>query len=92
MDNYLDGGYHVSYLHKDLSSGLDIDSYQTLVGERFSLQKVKGSNTGQKERLGDRSIYAFLFPNMMINRYGPWMDTNVVLPLSNLKTHLIKQV
>lgn len=30
---------------------------------------------------GDReAAYAFVFPNLMINRYGPWMDTNVVVP------------
>jgi hypothetical protein len=23
-----------------------------------------------------------VFPNLMINRYGPWMDTNVVQPTS----------
>ena len=22
----------------------------------------------------------FLYPNFMINRYGPWMDTNLVVP------------
>ena len=27
-------------------------------------------------------MYAFIYPNIMINRYGPWMDTNVVVPLS----------
>ena len=31
-------------------------------------------------RLGDSALYAFVYPNLMINRYGPWMDTNVVLP------------
>ena len=81
VDNYLDGGYHVSFLHKDLTSGLDIDSYKTQVGERFSLQKVRGDNQGQqKDRLGGNSVYAFMYPNMMINRYGPWMDTNIVIP------------
>ena len=30
MDNYLDGGYHVSFLHKDLASGLDINSYRSI--------------------------------------------------------------
>jgi len=30
---------------------------------------------------GDRqAAYAFLYPNVMINRYGPWMDTNIVMP------------
>ena len=28
---------------------------------------------------GDReAAYAFLYPNLMVNRYGPWMDTNIV--------------
>lgn len=30
-DNYLDGGYHVPYAHKDLASGLQFDSYSTTV-------------------------------------------------------------
>ena len=25
-------------------------------------------------------MYAFIYPNLAINRYGPWMDTNVVVP------------
>jgi choline monooxygenase len=78
VDNYLDGGYHVSFLHKDLTSGLDIDSYKTEVSENFSLQKVQGN--GDQDRLGKNAVFAYLFPNMMINRYGPWMDTNVVFP------------
>ena len=139
MDNYLDGGYHVSFLHKDLASGLDINSYRlifsgpffktislnlpiskiwkyddtskyfieyisiifldrfkflfkshvlenidlyrTEVGDRFSMQKVKGDqDSDQSDRLAGNSVYAYLYPNMMINRYGPWMDTNIVVP------------
>ncbi len=26
--------------------------------------------------------YAFVFPNLMLNAYGPWVDTNVVAPLT----------
>ena len=88
VDNYLDGGYHVSFLHKDLTTGLDIDSYHTEMGERFSLQMCKGSDSessGQKDRLGSNAVFAYLYPNMMINRYGPWMDTNVVFPISQYK-------
>ena len=79
----MDGGYHVEYLHRDLTSGLDIDSYKTQVGQRFSLQKVKcPQDSAQKDRLAGNSVFAYLFPNMMINRYGPWMDTNIVMPKS----------
>ena len=53
----MDGGYHVSVLHKDLTAGLDIDSYKTEVEERFSMQKVKGSDSDneQADRLGKKS-------------------------------------
>ena len=39
MDNYLDGGYHVSFLHKDLTTGLDINSYETEVNDQEALRK-----------------------------------------------------
>lgn len=29
---------------------------------------------------GRPPAYVFVYPNLMINRYGPWMDTNVVRP------------
>ena len=38
IDNYLDGGYHVEVLHKDLTTALNIDSYSTEVGEGYSIQ------------------------------------------------------
>merc|ERR1712216_811412 len=39
------------------------------------------SSSTQLTRLGDSALYAFVYPNLMINRYGPWMDTNVVTPI-----------
>ncbi|XP_073276116.1 choline monooxygenase, chloroplastic-like [Primulina huaijiensis] len=43
----------------------------------------EGAETDNEEfvRLGSEALYAFVYPNFMINRYGPWMDTNFVLPL-----------
>ena len=32
------------------------------------------------ERLGDGALYAFVGPNLMMNRYGPILDINVVFP------------
>ena len=78
-DNYLDGGYHVEYLHPNLASQLDLDKYETLVEQHFSIQRC-GSD-GESERLGTGAVYAYLFPNLMINRYGNILDINLVLPL-----------
>lgn len=100
VDNYLDGGYHVSYLHKGLAGQLDLDSYKTEIFERYSIQSGAGatanadsadSKTGGdfSERIGDKVLYAWLYPNLMINRYGPMMDTNWVIPRGNAQTDVI---
>ena len=42
---------------------------------------LKACETPNAVYAGDRqAAYAFLYPNLMINRYGPWMDTNIVMP------------
>lgn len=79
-DNYLDGGYHVEYAHQGLAEGLDLPSYKTEIYDRNSVQFCRSK--GSDSRLGEEATYAFIYPNFMINRYGPWMDTNTVLPLA----------
>ncbi|KAJ1433429.1 Rieske [Sesbania bispinosa] len=91
-DNYLDGGYHVPYAHKGLASGLKLDSYSITMFERVSIQSCEGKSGKSEEnydRLGREAIYAFIYPNFMINRYGPWMDTNLVLPLGPNKCQVV---
>jgi choline monooxygenase len=78
-DNYLDGGYHVEYLHPRLASQLDLDQYETIVERHFSIQRCRSE--GDSERLGEGAVYAYLFPNLMMNRYGKILDINLVLPL-----------
>ncbi|GMU57430.1 MAG: diguanylate cyclase [Candidatus Xenobia bacterium] len=78
VDNYLDGGYHVSHLHHDLAAKLDLEGYKTELFDTLSVQSCAG---GEDARVGAEAVYAFLFPNFMLNRYGPWLDTNLVVPL-----------
>ena len=97
VDNYLDGGYHVSYLHKGLAGQLDLDSYQTEIFERYSIQSGAGAAAKKEgapgsdfsERIGERVLYAWIYPNLMINRYGPMMDTNWVIPRGHDETEVI---
>ncbi|KAK3007637.1 hypothetical protein RJ639_013105 [Escallonia herrerae] len=91
-DNYLDGGYHVPYAHKGLASGLKLESYSTTMYEKVSIQRCDVGQVETQEdfdRLGSKALYAFIYPNFMINRYGPWMDTNLVLPLGHRKCQVI---
>jgi choline monooxygenase len=89
VDNYLDGGYHVPYLHKGLDSVLDYGSYTIETGERYCLQSSPVIENGAKGaeaqtgavRKGERALYYWIYPNFMINWYEGVMDTNLVIPL-----------
>jgi choline monooxygenase len=95
VDNYLDGGYHVPYLHKGLDSVLSYTDYTITTGERYCLQTSPMSGGGQageetpSVRQGDRAFYYWIYPNFMINRYGGAMDTNLVIPRGVDRTEVI---
>lgn len=77
VDNYLDGGYHVPFAHKQLSSLLNLNQYKTVIDHpKTSVQYCSGT-----QRTEGDVVFAFIYPNLMINRYGPYMDTNLVEPI-----------
>ena len=86
VDNYLDGGYHVPHLHKGLSSVLDYRQYTIENEDRYCLQSSpmvtseEDAATGAT-RQGDRAWYFWQYPNLMINCYAGYMDTNYVVPV-----------
>jgi len=92
VDNYLDGGYHVAHLHADLAERLDLASYETVVHDWCVVQRVRGGaaqvGVGEGDasvgdfhgRIGEQATYVWLYPGLMLNRYGPWLDTNWVVP------------
>jgi choline monooxygenase len=43
---------------------------------------VASAAAGQPARVTGEATYLFLYPNFVVNRYGPWMDTNLTLPVS----------
>uniref|UniRef100_A0A0E0E5W8 Choline monooxygenase, chloroplastic n=1 Tax=Oryza meridionalis TaxID=40149 RepID=A0A0E0E5W8_9ORYZ len=59
--------------------------------ERVSVQRCESVQAEQNDfdRLGTKAIYAFVYPNFMINRYGPWMDTNLAVPLDATRCKVI---
>jgi choline monooxygenase len=86
VDNYLDGGYHVPYLHKGLSSVLDYKQYMIECEDRYCLQSSPMVSSDEDAataatRKGDRAWYFWQYPNLMINCYEGYMDTNYVVPL-----------
>ncbi|KAF2317227.1 hypothetical protein GH714_018245 [Hevea brasiliensis] len=60
--------------------------------EKVSIQRCEGGSARSEDdfvRLGSKALCAFIYPNFMINRYGPWMDTNLVLLLGPRKCQVI---
>ncbi len=86
VDNYLDGGYHVPHLHKGLNSVLDYKQYTIENEDRYCLQSspmvssTEDAATGST-RKGDRAWYFWQHPNLMVNCYAGYMDTNLVIPI-----------
>ena len=94
VDNYLDGGYHVPYLHKGLDSVLDYNNYMIENGKNHCLQWSPIVSEGAEAqtgavRKGDRALYYWIYPNFMINWYDGVMDTNLVLPRGVDQTEVI---
>ena len=57
-------------------------SYRSTLYPNASIQRTStASETESSDRLGTTdATYTFVYPNTMLNRYGPWLDTNVVVP------------
>jgi choline monooxygenase len=94
VDNYLDGGYHVPHLHKGLNSVLDYKQYTIENEDRYCLQSspMVSSDTDAATgaaRKGDRAWYFWQHPNLMINCYEGYMDTNLVIPVDVDHCHVI---
>jgi len=88
VDNYLDGGYHIPHMHPTLDAQLDMASYRTEIFEGYSIQSSRPAVASDgsidfeaSARIGEEALYVWLFPNFMLNRYGPCLDTNRVIPL-----------
>jgi choline monooxygenase len=83
VDNYLDGGYHIAHLHGHLASQLDLATYRTTLLERSNVQTCAPSGGGElADRIAGGATYAWIYPNVMLNRYGRMLDVNLVRPLA----------
>lgn len=92
VDNYLDGGYHVPILHKDLNTALDYRQYKVEIFDRHCLQTCPMSNGDGDEkgvRRGSHAHYFWLYPNVMFNFYDGILDTNLTVPVSKNRCKVI---
>ncbi len=87
-DNYLEG-YHVPFLHPELTSVLEFQKYETSVFKNYSLQysPIEGSNNAYST--AGPVYYFFVLPNIMLNILPGRIQVNSVIPVSINKTKII---
>lgn len=93
-DNYLEG-FHIPFIHRDLSQALDYSQYHTELYPYSNLQLGVGKSGETVFDLPEghpdfgkeiAAYYYWLFPNMMFNFY-PWgLSLNIVRPLTPKQT------
>jgi choline monooxygenase len=85
VDNYLDGGYHIPFIHQQLSTVLENKAYRIENEARACLQwspLAEGKDPDANAvRTGKNAYYWWLHPNFMLNWYEGVMDTNIVYPM-----------
>ncbi len=97
VDNYLEG-FHIPFVHGDLHSVLDYDSYSTELFEGGVLQ-IGIANEGEacfdlpesSPDFGQKiaAYYYWIYPGLMLNFY-PWgLSVNVVNPISVDRTRIV---
>jgi choline monooxygenase len=89
VENFLEC-YHCVVAHPGFADLIDLDKYQVVPHEFFSVQRgpLKATARGQrKERYAanecQEGVYAYLWPNFMLNIYpgGGNASTNLILPV-----------
>jgi phenylpropionate dioxygenase-like ring-hydroxylating dioxygenase large terminal subunit len=93
VDNYLDGGYHVPFLHKGLGSVLSFKDYAITCFDRVCLQtspvEAAGSDAAFAAVRKGFASYFWIHPNLMLNAYAGHLDTNLVIPLGVDSTRVV---
>ncbi len=79
VDNYLEG-YHLPHVHPSLNRLLDYRRYETVTGTWHSLQTSPLDGDDDLYGAGE-AIYAFVYPNTMLNILPDRLQTNRVVPL-----------
>jgi len=90
VDNYLEG-YHLPFVHPELTTLLDYQAYVTETFPHYSLQTspiAKQDAIYNTEGNGE-AYYYFIYPNFMLNILPGRLQTNSVIPLAHDRCRVV---
>jgi len=79
VDNFLEG-YHLPFVHPDLTQVVDYSLYKTDLGKYWSLQRSPVDADVGAYGAGE-ALYYFIYPNTMLNIMPGRLQTNRVIPV-----------
>ena len=79
VDNFLEG-YHLPFVHPDLTQVVDYNLYKTELGKYWSLQRSPVDADAGAYGAGE-ALYYFIYPNTMLNILPGRLQTNRVIPV-----------
>ena len=88
VDNYLEG-YHVPFVHPELTKFLDYKEYKTEIFEKYSLQFSPLNDDFNYLKKEGGAFYYFFYPNIMFNILPGRLQANIIIPVSFNKTKVI---
>ncbi|HMY36899.1 MAG TPA: aromatic ring-hydroxylating dioxygenase subunit alpha, partial [bacterium] len=88
-DNYLEG-YHLPFVHPELTSMLDYAQYVTETYEYYSIQYSPFSEEGNVYKTNEgEALYYFVWPNFMLNILPGRLQVNRIIPDGHERCHVI---
>lgn len=88
-DNYLEG-YHLPFVHPELTKMLDYQQYVTETFKHYSLQHSPFSGADNLYTKTDgTAFYYFIFPNFMLNILPGRLQTNLIVPVTHNHTRVV---
>ena len=91
VDNYLEG-YHIPMIHPALYRELDYEKYRVEAHRYHATQFAPLRPSGGEDRTyprreeGEKALYYWVFPNLMLNFYPGSLQANAVIPLDHERT------
>lgn len=86
-DNSNDGDYHIPHLHTSLRTWNYAKTDITTVYDKLIIQISKFKTEERSRGLG--GVYCFVYPNIMIGRFGEHLITIAAEPISVAETNLL---
>jgi hypothetical protein len=67
-------------IEKNITADITLNTVSQLSDDDIENINIKTMESSRYNDDNDEALYVYHYPNLMMNRYGKWLDTNIVYP------------